>query len=86
VELVLDELPGVVESAVIGVPHPDFGEGVVAIVLGSADEAAVIARARAELAAYKTPKRVIVVEELPRNAMGKVQKNVLRERYAGLFA
>jgi len=86
VELVLDELPGVLESAVIGVPHPDFGEGVVAIVLGSADEAAVIARARAELAAYKTPKRVIVVEELPRNAMGKVQKNVLRERYAGLFA
>jgi malonyl-CoA/methylmalonyl-CoA synthetase len=85
VELVLDEQPGVVESAVIGVPHPDFGEGVVAVVIGEGDEAALVAAARRELAAYKAPKRVVFVDELPRNAMGKVQKNLLRERYAALF-
>lgn len=85
VELVLDELPGVVESAVIGVPHPDFGEGVVAVVMGEGDEARMIAAARGQLAAYKAPKRVVFVDELPRNAMGKVQKNLLRERYAALF-
>ena len=89
VELVLDELPGVTESAVIGVPHPDFGEGVVAVVIGAKgaapDEAATIAAARAQLAAYKAPKRVMFVDDLPRNAMGKVQKNLLRERYANLF-
>jgi malonyl-CoA/methylmalonyl-CoA synthetase len=85
VELVLDELPDVVESAVIGVPHPDFGEGVVAIVIGEGEEAAMIAEARRRLAAYKAPKRVVFVGELPRNAMGKVQKNVLRTRYAALF-
>ena len=86
VELVVDELPGVIESAVIGVPHPDFGEGVVAVVMGQGDEAAVIAAARAQLAAYKAPKRVVFVDDLPRNAMGKVQKNLLRERFAALFA
>ncbi|THD78870.1 MAG: malonyl-CoA synthase [Phenylobacterium sp.] len=86
VELVLDELAGVVESAVIGVPHPDFGEGVVAVVIGAAEEAALIAAARAQLAAYKAPKQVVFVDELPRNAMGKVQKALLRERYAALFA
>jgi malonyl-CoA/methylmalonyl-CoA synthetase len=85
VELVLDELPGVTESAVVGVPHPDFGEGVVAVVMGRGDEAALIAEARRQLAAYKAPKRVVFVDELPRNAMGKVQKNLLRERYADLF-
>jgi malonyl-CoA/methylmalonyl-CoA synthetase len=85
VELVLDELPGVVESAVIGVPHPDFGEGVVAVVIGEGEEAAMIAEARRQLAAYKAPKRVVFVDELPRNTMGKVQKNLLRERYAALF-
>ncbi len=85
IELVLDELPGVTESAVIGAPHPDFGEGVVAVVLGSGDETALIAEARRQLAAYKAPKRVIFVDDLPRNAMGKVQKNLLRERYAGVF-
>jgi malonyl-CoA/methylmalonyl-CoA synthetase len=85
VELVLDELAGVTESAVIGVPHPDFGEGVVAVVIGTGDEAAMIGEARAQLAAYKAPKRVVFVDELPRNAMGKVQKNLLRERYAALF-
>jgi len=85
VELVLDELPGVVESAVIGVPHKDFGEGVVAVVIGEGDEAAMIAEARRQLAAYKAPKRVVFVDELPRNAMGKVQKNLLRQRYERLF-
>jgi malonyl-CoA/methylmalonyl-CoA synthetase len=85
VELVLDEMAGVVESAVIGAPHPDFGEGVVAVVLGQGDETAMIAAARRQLAAYKAPKRVVFVDELPRNAMGKVQKNRLRETYAGLF-
>jgi len=85
VELVLDELPGVAESAVIGVPHRDFGEGVVAVVMGQGDEAALIAEARQQLAAYKAPKRVVFVDELPRNAMGKVQKNLLREQYERLF-
>jgi malonyl-CoA/methylmalonyl-CoA synthetase len=85
VELVLDELPGVTESAVIGCPHPDFGEGVVAVVLGQGEEAAMIAEARRQLAAYKAPKRVVFVDELPRNAMGKVQKNLLRARYEHLF-
>jgi malonyl-CoA/methylmalonyl-CoA synthetase len=85
VELVLDELAGVTESAVIGCPHPDFGEGVVAVVLGAGDEAAMIAEARRQLAAYKAPKRIVFVDELPRNAMGKVQKNLLRARYEHLF-
>jgi malonyl-CoA/methylmalonyl-CoA synthetase len=82
---VLDDLPGVVESAVIGCPHPDFGEAVVAVVAGEGDEGAVIAAARGKLAAFKTPKRVVFVEDLPRNAMGKVEKAALRRRYAGLF-
>ncbi|MDP3494122.1 MAG: AMP-binding protein [Hyphomonadaceae bacterium] len=85
VELVLDELPGITESAVIGLPHPDFGEAVAAICTGQGEEAAIIAAARLQLAAYKAPKRVIFVPDLPRNAMGKVQKNLLRETYAGLF-
>jgi malonyl-CoA/methylmalonyl-CoA synthetase len=85
IELVLDELPGITESAVIGLPHPDFGEGVAAICMGKGEESAIIAQARTQLAAYKAPKRVIFVDDLPRNAMGKVQKNVLREVYAGLF-
>ncbi|MBU1375193.1 MAG: malonyl-CoA synthase [Alphaproteobacteria bacterium] len=85
VELVLDELPGVTESAVIGVPHKDFGEGVVAVVIGRGDEAAMIAKAREQLAAYKAPKRIVFVDELPRNAMGKVQKNLLRQAYERLF-
>jgi malonyl-CoA/methylmalonyl-CoA synthetase len=86
VELILDEQPGVRESAVIGVPHPDFGEGVVAVVEGQGDEAALIAALRGRLAGYKTPKRVVFVEALPRNAMGKIQKALLRRTYAGLFA
>jgi malonyl-CoA/methylmalonyl-CoA synthetase len=86
IELVLDELPGVEESAVIGLAHPDFGEAVAAVIIGSGDEAAIVSAARERLAAFKTPKRVFFVDELPRNAMGKVQKNVLREAYADAFA
>ena len=90
IELVIDALPGVAESAVIGIPHPDFGEGVVAVVVaqrGAAlDPAAIRAATASGLAAFKRPKDVIVVEDLPRNAMGKVQKAVLRTRYDGLFA
>ncbi|RXF74585.1 malonate--CoA ligase [Hansschlegelia zhihuaiae] len=90
VEEEIDLLPGVAESAVIGVPHPDFGEGVTAVVVpdGSAriDEAAVLAALKDRLARFKQPKRVILVDELPRNAMGKVQKAALRETYSDLYA
>jgi malonyl-CoA/methylmalonyl-CoA synthetase len=85
IELVLDELPGVEESAVIGVPHPDFGEAVVAVVAGRISEQELISQARRKLAAFKAPKRVFLVDELPRNAMGKVQKAELRKIYDGLF-
>ena len=89
IETEIDALPGVVESAVIGVPHPDFGEGVTAVVvaqLGAAlDEAAIVATLKQRLAAYKLPKRVFVVADLPRNTMGKVQKNLLRDTYKGIY-
>jgi malonyl-CoA/methylmalonyl-CoA synthetase len=87
IELVIDAIPGVVESAVVGVPHPDFGESVTAVVVkqkGAAlDEATVIAHVKAQIANFKVPKRVVFVEDLPRNAMGKVQKNVLRDNLKG---
>jgi malonyl-CoA/methylmalonyl-CoA synthetase len=90
VETEIDGLPGVVESAVIGVPHPDFGEGVTAVVVREAgaalDEAAVMEGLKDRLARFKQPKRVIFVDDLPRNTMGKVQKNVLRETYRDLYA
>jgi malonyl-CoA/methylmalonyl-CoA synthetase len=86
IELALDELPGVQESAVVGVPHPDFGEAVTAVVVprsgAKATEPEIIAALKGKLANFKVPKRVYFVEELPRNAMGKVQKNVLREKYS----
>ena len=89
IESEIDAIPGVFESAVIGVPHADFGEGVTAVVVpapgGAADEAAVIAALDGRLAKFKQPKRVIFVPELPRNTMGKVQKNVLRDQYADLY-
>ena len=85
IELILDEMEDVTESAVIGVPHPDFGEAVCAVVIGAGDETAMIAKCRAHLAAFKAPKRIFFVDDLPRNAMGKVQKNLLRERYIGTF-
>jgi malonyl-CoA/methylmalonyl-CoA synthetase len=82
VEDAIDAVPGVIESAVIGVPHPDFGEAVVAIIVASGLNAQEIARHLAKsLARFKLPKAVRFVEELPRNAMGKVQKTVLRSRY-----
>jgi malonyl-CoA/methylmalonyl-CoA synthetase len=90
VEVEIDQLPGVVESAIIGLPHPDFGESVTAIVVrergAGIDEKAVIAALDGRLARYKQPKRVIFVDELPRNTMGKVQKKILRDDYAGLYA
>jgi malonyl-CoA/methylmalonyl-CoA synthetase len=89
VEAEIDALDGVVESAVIGLPHAYFGEGVTAVVAtgGKAglDEAQVLAALEGRLARFKQPKRVVFVDELPRNAMGKVQKALLRERLAGLY-
>ncbi len=84
VELCIDQLDGVSDSAVIGVPDADFGERVTAVVVPEADEPgeeAIITALRPLLAAYKLPKQVTFVDALPRNAMGKVQKNVLRERF-----
>jgi malonyl-CoA/methylmalonyl-CoA synthetase len=86
IELLLDELPGVEESAVIGVPHPDFGEAVTAVIVPrqgcTLNEDEVIAYVKGKLANFKVPKRIHFARELPRNAMGKVQKNVLRATYA----
>ena len=75
------------ESAVIGTPHPDFGEAVIAVIVCKPEattltEAGVIATLKSQIAGFKVPKRVFVVTELPRNTMGKVQKNLLRDRYA----
>jgi malonyl-CoA/methylmalonyl-CoA synthetase len=90
VESEIDALPGVVESAVIGVPHPDFGEGVTAVVVRAAgaalDEREVLSALSGRLAKFKQPKRVLFVDDLPRNSMGKVQKNVLRDSYRDLYA
>jgi malonyl-CoA/methylmalonyl-CoA synthetase len=89
IESEIDAMPGVVESAVIGVPHPDFGEGVTAVVVCNkgavVDEASVLKALDGRLAKFKMPKRVIVVDDLPRNAMGKVQKNILRDSYADIY-
>ena len=86
IELLLDDVDGVQESAVIGVPHPDFGEAVVAVIVPTGgselDEQFVIDFCKREMANFKVPKRVYFLDELPRNAMGKVQKNLLRERFA----
>jgi malonyl-CoA/methylmalonyl-CoA synthetase len=85
IESFIDELDGVVESAVIGVPHPDFGEAVTAVIVTrpgiTLGEQEVIATLKSKIANFKVPKRVFFVPELPRNTMGKVQKNVLRERF-----
>ena len=89
IEMLLDEYDEVGESAVIGVAHPDFGEGVVGVVTpgstGEFDEAAIIADLATELAKFKIPKRIFMVEALPRNAMGKVQKAELRQRFGDCF-
>ncbi len=89
IEGYLNDLPGVAESAVVGVPHPDFGEGVVALVVPRAgatlDPAALLASLKAGIAGFKVPKHLRIVDALPRNAMGKVQKQALRDALAGLF-
>jgi malonyl-CoA/methylmalonyl-CoA synthetase len=89
IESEIDAMPGVIESAVIGVPHADFGEGVTAVVVSdnkiALDEAAVIKALDGQIAKFKMPKRVIFVDDLPRNTMGKVQKNVLRETYKDIY-
>jgi malonyl-CoA/methylmalonyl-CoA synthetase len=90
VESEIDQLAGVRESAVIGVPHPDFGEGVTAVIVrqpgAAVDEATVLKDLKSRLARYKQPKKVLFVDDLPRNTMGKVQKNVLRDRYELLYS
>jgi malonyl-CoA/methylmalonyl-CoA synthetase len=89
VEGEIDQIPGVIESAVIGLPHLDFGEGVTAVVAKRPDtdltEGAILKAIQDRLAKFKMPKRVIFVDELPRNTMGKVTKNTLKERYANLY-
>jgi malonyl-CoA/methylmalonyl-CoA synthetase len=90
IESEIDAMPGVIESAVIGVPHADFGEGVTAVVVcerdAKVDENSVLKALEGRLAKFKMPKRVMVVEELPRNAMGKVQKNILRDIFSNLYS
>ncbi len=90
IELAIDAVAGVLESAVIGLAHPDFGEGVCAIVAcspGSELDAEEIGRVLAsQLAAFKRPKKIVIVDELPRNAMGKVMKAELRAQYRDSFA
>ncbi|MCR5885334.1 malonyl-CoA synthase [Rhizobacter sp. J219] len=89
VEGFINEMPGVAESAVVGVPHPDFGEVGVALVVPkpgeTLDDAAVLQALKGRIANFKVPKRVFVLKELPRNTMGKVQKNVLRDQHKALF-
>jgi malonyl-CoA/methylmalonyl-CoA synthetase len=90
VESEIDDMPGIIESAVIGVPHKDFGEGVVAVVVrergSKVSEDEIAARLETRLAKFKNPKRIVFVDSLPRNTMGKVQKNVMRDTYKATFA
>ena len=89
IELVLDDQPGVLESAVVGVPHPDFGETVVGVIVPAPGESpdldAIAEAAGISLARFKHPRKLVVVDDLPRNTMGKVQKNILRDTYKDLF-
>ena len=89
VETEIDSMDGVIESAVIGVPHPDFGEGVVAVVVitkaAQLDDKQIIAHLADRLAKFKQPKHVFIVDDLPRNTMGKVQKNLLRDQHKYIF-
>jgi malonyl-CoA/methylmalonyl-CoA synthetase len=90
IESEIDAMPGVVEAAVIGVAHADFGEGVTAVVVcnkgADISESKVLGALDGRIAKFKMPKRVIFVDELPRNAMGKVQKNILRDAYKDIYA
>ena len=89
IELLLDEQEGVLESAVIGVPHPDFGEGVVGVIVPlpgtSPDAESIMAAINGQIARFKQPKKIVTLDELPRNTMGKVQKNALRDQFADLL-
>ena len=90
IEGYINDLPGVAESALVGVPHADFGEVGIAVVIAkpgmsvAADQ--IVTALKSRLANFKIPKKCFVVTELPRNTMGKVQKNLLRDQYKGLFA
>ena len=90
IEILLDDQPAVLESAVIGVPHSDFGETVVGFLVAQEgcqpDLEAISATVGLDLARFKHPRKLIVLPELPRNTMGKVQKNRLREEYGNLFS
>jgi len=90
IETCINEMSGIVESAVIGVPHEDFGEGVVAVIVceqaGGVSEKQVFETLSSQIARFKQPKKIVFVEKLPRNSMGKVQKNVLRDQYKDLLA
>src|SRR2546430_1088584 len=90
IESEIDAMPGVIESAVIGVPHADFGEGVTAVLVcdkgAKVDETSVLKALDGRLVKFKMPKRVFIVDDLPRNAMGKVQKNILRDTYGKIYA
>jgi malonyl-CoA/methylmalonyl-CoA synthetase len=90
IELVLDDQPDVLESAVIGVPHPDFGETVLGVIVAkpgqSPDLDTMMDAIRSALARFKHPRKLVLLDELPRNTMGKVQKNVLRGQYKDMFA
>jgi malonyl-CoA/methylmalonyl-CoA synthetase len=89
IEVFLDGLDGVLESAVIGIPHPDFGEGVVAVIVPQSGakliQEDIMLKLKDQIARFKHPKRIVLIDELPRNTMGKVQKKILRERFARLF-
>ena len=90
IENALGHIDGIQDSAVIGVPHPDFGEGVIAIIERKSGSnkltpESVVTQLTAEVARYKLPKRVFIADKLPRNALGKVQKNELRKAYSEVF-
>tara|TARA_B100000123_G_C25628570_1_gene383372 strand:- start:171 stop:767 length:597 start_codon:yes stop_codon:yes gene_type:complete len=89
IEVVLDEQPGIDESAVIGVPHPDYGETPIGVIVPSRELKpnlnVINENLKQSIARYKHPKKIIIVKQLPRNAMGKVQKNILRSEYKSLF-
>ncbi|NCW31486.1 MAG: malonyl-CoA synthase, partial [Alphaproteobacteria bacterium] len=89
IELILDEQPGILESAVIGAPHPDFGESVIGILVADGsqpvDLEAIEASLGKTLARFKQPRKLILVDALPRNTMGKVQKNILRDEFGAAF-
>ena len=90
IELLLDEQEGVLESAVIGVPHPDFGEGVIGVIVPlpghKPDPDAIMQAINGQIARFKQPKKIVLLDELPRNTMGKVQKNALRDRFTDLLS